>query len=327
MNNERLVADVLTALSIAEAGSMNKAAKALNISQPSLTRAVALLERTLGGRVFERGARGVRLTELGTQVMEHARAIRAHAVRLQRSVSATQREPNIHFHFAAAPVVPLAACSLAILDLMAALPTVRVHIAIGQPAEVLELLRKGAVEMAMLPLGETEQHAFNCELLYYDAMAIYGRTGHPLTRSRHVEIDQLCQQKWVLGGSGTLVRTRIEELFAGQGAGPPQIALEADDVALRRSLVMHSDHLSAFQVHHVYNELRTGLIAKVPYRWQQEISAVGLLRLLPHTDASSCLCQAFRRRFQEAGMQMTRDAEVVTPPRSKRRLVTAKRRR
>jgi len=111
----------------------------------------------------------------------------------------------------------------------------------------------------------------------------------------------------VLGGPGSLVRTRIEALFAGQGAGPPQIALEADDVALRRSLVIHSDHLSAFQVHHVYNELKAGLIARVPYRWQQEISAVGLLRLLPHTDVSSRLRQAFRRRFHEAGMQMTRD--------------------
>jgi len=307
MNNERLVANVLTALSIAEAGSMNKAARSLNISQPSLTRAVALLERTVGGRVFERGARGVRLTELGTQVMEHARAIRAHAVRLQRSVSAAQHEPSIHFHFAAAPVVPLAACSLAILDLMAELPSVRIHIVIGQPDEVVALLRRGAVEMAMLPLGETEQNEFSCELLYYDAMAIYGRAGHPLTRARHVEVDQLCQQTWVLGGQGSLVRSRIEALFAGQGAGPPQIALEADDVALRRSLVIHSGHLSAFQVHHVYNELQACLIAKVPYHWLQEISAVGLLRLLPHTDVSSRLRQAFHRRFQEAGMQMTRD--------------------
>ena len=314
MNNERLVADVLTALSIAEAGSMNKAAKALNISQPSLTRAVALLERSLGGRVFERGARGVRLTDLGTQVMEHARAIRAHAVRLRRSVCETQREPSVHFHFAAAPVVPLAACSLAILDLMAELPPVRIHIAIGQPGEVVALLRKGAVEMAMLPLGETEQSEFSCELLYYDAMAIYGRVGHPLTRARRVEVDQLCQQTWVLGEPGSLVRARIEELFAGQGAGPPQIALEADDVALRRSLVIHSDHLSAFQVHHVYNELQAGLIARVPYRWQQEINAVGLLRLLPHTEVSSRLRQAFRRRFQEAGMQMTRDETATRRP-------------
>ncbi len=311
MNNERLVADVLTALSIAEAGSMNKAAKALNISQPSLTRVVALLERTLGGRLFERGAKGVRLTELGDEVMEHARAIRAHAMRLRRSVAAGRREPNVHFHFAAAPVVPLAACSLAILDLMAQMPSVRIHVAVGQPAEVIELLRKGDVEMAMLPLGEAAQHEFGCELLYYDAMAIYGRAGHPLTIARRVDIGQLGQQKWVLGFPGSLVRMRIEELFTGQGAGPPQIALEADDVALRRSLVIHSDHLSAFQVHHVYNDLRAGLIAKVPYRWSQEISAVGLLRLLPHTEVSRCLLQAFQHRFREAGMQMTLDAEAT----------------
>lgn len=313
MNNTRLVAELLTALSVAEHGSMNKAAKALNTSQPSLTRTVALLERTLGGRIFERGAKGVRLTTLGTHVMEHAKTIRAQAVRLQRNVAALQKEQTVQFHFAAAPVVPVSAAALAILDVLVEMPTARIHFTVGQPSEMLQLLRKGDVEMAMVPLGDSAQREFDCELLYYDSMAIYGRLHHPLTKVRHVDIGHLSRQQWVLGPPGSLVRTRIEEIFAAQGAGPPQIALEVEDVSLRRSLVMHSDHLSAFQVHHVYNELRTGLIAGVPYRWSQDISAVGLLHLLPYTPLAQSLRQAFLRRFKEAGMQMTRDVDAAVP--------------
>jgi DNA-binding transcriptional LysR family regulator len=260
----------------------------------------------------------VRVTALGAQVMDHARSIRAHAVRLQRDVAALRKEPAVHLHFAAAPVVPVSAAALAILDVLAEMPAVHIHFTVGQPSDMIQLLRKGDVEMAMVPLGGSEQQAFDCELLYYDAMAIYGRAGHPLTTARRVDIAQLGQQPWVLGPGGSLVRTRIEELFAGHGAAPPRIALEVDDVSLRRSLVMHSDHLSAFQVHHVYNELRTGLIAQVPHRWSQDISAVGLLRLLPYTDLSRSLRQAFIRRFEEAGMQMARDigAPVAVAPRS-----------
>jgi len=317
MNNARLAAELLKALSIAESGSMNKAAKTLHISQPSLTRTVLQLEHMLGGPVFERGATGVRLTALGEQMMDHARAIRAHAARLQRSL-ATRHDDAVHFHFGSAPVVPVSAAALAVLDVLAEMPAVRIHVTVGPPSEILQLLRQGDVEMAMVPLG-AGQEQFDCDLLYYDAMAVYGRHGHPLTKVSHAGMTQLGAQQWVLGPAGTLVRTRVEALFASHGAGRPQIALEVDDVSLRRSLVMHSDHLSAFQIHHVYNELRSGLLAKVPCPWSPDAGAVGLLRLLPHTELSLRLHSALLRRFDEAGMQMKTEGSTVVGRRSRKR--------
>jgi DNA-binding transcriptional LysR family regulator len=49
-------------IAIAEHRSINKAADALNISQSSLTRSLAALEAEIGVTLFERSARGVRLT-------------------------------------------------------------------------------------------------------------------------------------------------------------------------------------------------------------------------------------------------------------------------
>ena len=50
---------IFYAITIAELGSMNKAAESLFISQPSLTNAVKELEKELGITIFLRTSRGV----------------------------------------------------------------------------------------------------------------------------------------------------------------------------------------------------------------------------------------------------------------------------
>lgn len=62
-------------ITISEAGSMNKASEVLYVSQPSLTSAVKELEKELGITIFNRGARGVTLTNHGAEFLLHARQL------------------------------------------------------------------------------------------------------------------------------------------------------------------------------------------------------------------------------------------------------------
>ena len=55
-------------LALCEEQSFTRAARRCGVAQPSLTRAIQLLEQEIGGRLFERGNSSVRLTELGTLV-------------------------------------------------------------------------------------------------------------------------------------------------------------------------------------------------------------------------------------------------------------------
>jgi len=71
----------------AEEGSLSRAAKALDTTQPTLSRQVAALERELGVQLFERTGRGLVLTPAGLELCEHARAMGAAAGRV--SLSAT----------------------------------------------------------------------------------------------------------------------------------------------------------------------------------------------------------------------------------------------
>ena len=62
-------------VAVAAAGSMTAAAARLFVSQPSLSAAVADLEAEMGVRIFERGARGVTVTEDGTRFLSYARQV------------------------------------------------------------------------------------------------------------------------------------------------------------------------------------------------------------------------------------------------------------
>lgn len=69
MRHLRMVATV------AEHGSVTKAAAALGVAQPALSAQLSRIDRALGGPVFVRDHRGVRPTPLGTLVLERARTL------------------------------------------------------------------------------------------------------------------------------------------------------------------------------------------------------------------------------------------------------------
>lgn len=63
-------------LAVAETGSLSGAARRLERSQPSLGRDIRALEQALGATLFERHARGLRVSETGAQLLPLARQMR-----------------------------------------------------------------------------------------------------------------------------------------------------------------------------------------------------------------------------------------------------------
>ncbi len=63
-------------LATVEEGSLSAAARALELTQPTLGRQVASLEEKLGVVLFERVGRSMNLTPSGLELLDHVRAMR-----------------------------------------------------------------------------------------------------------------------------------------------------------------------------------------------------------------------------------------------------------
>lgn len=74
-------------LATAEEGSLSAAARALNVTQPTLSRQVSALETELNIILFERGTRNMLLTEAGLELLDHVRAMFEAASRMSLSAS------------------------------------------------------------------------------------------------------------------------------------------------------------------------------------------------------------------------------------------------
>lgn len=86
--------DVRLFLAVAEAGSLNKAAKVLRLGQPTVSRRLAALEYELGASLFRRGVQGVALTAAGEKLVEPARKMAEWAGEVGRAAEARDTSPR-----------------------------------------------------------------------------------------------------------------------------------------------------------------------------------------------------------------------------------------
>ena len=77
---------------IAEQGSMTAAAKALGVSQPTVTVAVKSLETELGTKLLLRNRDGVTLTETGHELVRHANEVFEVLARAERKILGIENE-------------------------------------------------------------------------------------------------------------------------------------------------------------------------------------------------------------------------------------------
>jgi DNA-binding transcriptional LysR family regulator len=72
---------------IADTGSLSRAAKALRLTQPAISKRLDRLERQVRTRLVERGTRGVRLTDAGAKYLDVVKRLRAELDETETSLS------------------------------------------------------------------------------------------------------------------------------------------------------------------------------------------------------------------------------------------------
>ncbi len=137
----------------AEEGSLSAAAKALGVSQPTLGRQVAALEEELSTALFERGGRGLELTQAGLDLLAYVRAMGEAASSL--SLAATGRATSIEGEIAISASEITAAYILPpiIHRLRHQYPGVRVNLVASNEASDL---RRRAADIAIRNFRPTE---------------------------------------------------------------------------------------------------------------------------------------------------------------------------
>ena len=137
-------------VSVAELGSFSKAALALDIAQPALSRQVRALEVELRDTLLLRNGRGVTLTEAGQRLFEHSVAILNHVSQAREDMGAQRDEPVGRITIGLPPSIGRQLTLPLIDGFRRQLPKARLAIVEGLSSHIAEWLSTGRVDLGLV---------------------------------------------------------------------------------------------------------------------------------------------------------------------------------
>ena len=194
-------------IAVAEREHITRAASALGLAPPSVSAAVASLEREFGTKLFHRVGRGILVTEGGKLLLDEARALinRADAVKLaMREFTGLSRG---RLQIKASQTIASHFLPPRLVDFHQTYPGVALVVAVGNSTEVVNAIISGAVELGFVedPEEELQDPRLAIEPIARDDLAMVVGANHPWARKEKLKADDLEAGNWVAreDGSGT----------------------------------------------------------------------------------------------------------------------------
>jgi LysR family transcriptional regulator, regulator for genes of the gallate degradation pathway len=250
-------------LALADTGSYAGAGHLTGLAQPSVHRAVADLALALRRPLVERRGKAVALTEAGIAV---ARAFRLARVELEAGIAeieALKGHETRRIVIGAMPLSRARVLPAAVTRFMRRHPQVRLSIAEGSRAELVEPLRNGALDLMVGALREPLLEADLVQQpLFDDVPIVVGRRNHPLA-GRRPSVTELARFPWAVPGTGAPLRFSWERLFADAGVALPEVPIESGSVMMIRQILIDSDFLTLLSPEQVAVELQAGWLTRI----------------------------------------------------------------
>jgi LysR family pca operon transcriptional activator len=271
-------------LAVAQLGSVQKAAQALAISQPAVSKTVTELEALLGVRLLERNRKGAELTAAGAAFLRHAQ----HSVSaLKQAVASIAPGPQ-HSAPVVLGVLPTVAPSLvpkliAQLDQRAdrmGLPAPRLRVYSQTNPELLGQLRQGQLDLVIGRFAEPQvMRGLSFEHLYTDPLVLVVRRGHPLLRKRQADIlTRLKAYRLILPLPGTAIRHATDALLAQQGAEEPPSTVETLSISLARQQCLNSNAIWFTREGAITPDLEQQRLSRLPVQTGRTEEMIGLIQ-------------------------------------------------
>lgn len=232
-------------LTIVETGSLGRAAAALHITQPALSRTVKKLEELVGAELFERHSTGMQLTATGQALLPRAEL-------LQREAEQTMEEMHALRGLAKGAIRVGAVGSIASLVLPQAInavlekwPNLKVTIVEGVWDRLAHALLQREIDLALGMAGAgTDDIDEIRDCRWQDKSYVVAASDHPLRAKPGLSLADTLDRKWATLPSGTAPHEQMRQVFASHGLGLPNVVVETRSIIALKSLVAQSGFLS-----------------------------------------------------------------------------------
>lgn len=219
---------------VAEYQSFSQAAERLHLTQPAVSKRIALLESQIGARLFDRIGRTVSLTEAGRTLEPRARDILARVEDTQRIIGGLEGSVTGPLSMATSHHIGLWRLPEVLKDYARQYPDVTLDLHFMDSEIAHEQIKQGNLELGVITLAPTHHERLASTLIWRDDLVFMCSKEHPLSESKQMQLSDFAEFPAILPDMTTFTGRIVKDLF--------------DQCGLRLTMSMSTNYLETIRM-------------------------------------------------------------------------------
>lgn len=223
-------------VAIAECGSFSAAAEHLHLTQPAISKRVALLEQQLDAQVFDRIGRRIRLTAAGQLLLPRAKTVLNEVEAGYQAIAGLRGEATGTLSVATSHHIGLHYLPPHLRSFMKSFPGVRMDLHFLDSEQAQAEILRGRFDLALVTLPPEQHRRITMIQLWQDELRLVAGPRHPLAGRQKLNLRELSGHPAILPEASTVTTRLIQALFKWQEL-PLTVAMEANHLDTVKMLV------------------------------------------------------------------------------------------
>ena len=226
-------------LAVSELGTFSKAAEVLYITQPAVSKRIALLEEQLGSKLFDRIGKRVMLNEAGKALLPIASRILQDMKESQRVIDNLKGQVSGDLSLVTSHHIGLRRIPNTLKKFVENYPQVRLDLAFMDSENACRKIEQGNYELGVVTLPLSSSKRLELTPLWNDPLTIAVSPDHPLVKianNKEISLKELAKHSAILPAVGTYTRSVIEKPVI-QKHGALDVILETNYLETIRMMV------------------------------------------------------------------------------------------
>lgn len=247
-------------MAVVDAGGMNKAAKKLHLSQPSISLAIAELEEHYGVKLFERLSQRLYLTKDGELLLSFTRHILDSYKQMEDMMNQSVEKTQIQIGCS----ISIGTCLINdILDeIERVLPQCEFHVKVMNSSEVEQALLTNQIDIGLIE-GVVVDECLTSIPMCKDELVIVCGKKHPFANKKEMTLESLHGQNYVSRESGSTERNQYEQFLEQNGIELNRIFCSTNTEAIKNA-VIHGRGIAIFSKRMIDKEVEDGRLIVLP---------------------------------------------------------------
>lgn len=207
-------------VTIAELKSFSLAAEKLHLSQPAVSKRIALLEQKTGHSLFDRIGRNVSITEAGQALLPHAQNILGEIDASQKTLSRLSDEVSGTLTIGTSHHIGLHRLPPVLRAFSEDYPNVELDIQFMDSEQACHAVEQGTMELGIVTLPDQPAERLMTQEIWPDPMGIVVSPRHELAQRKQLTLADLVEYPALLPDANTFTHNIIHSTFTAHGLKP-----------------------------------------------------------------------------------------------------------